>query len=457
MKIAGKNISVTLAVILLISMMPMSVFAEGVITYLDDPDVVITTTIDPQPDEESVASPGFDVKVDNWGGSGTEDDPFTIHNRVGMENLSMLSARGYSFSGVYFALDGDFSMESVVIGAQYSTIGSEENPFAGVFDGRGHTISGYSLSDSGNRVGLFRVVTGTIKNLNLSGSVSATGSAAVGGIVGKNCGTLRNCTFSGTVSGTANDTYAGGIAGHNEGKIYYCTNYAQVDNLCGKYTGGVAGQSMFGTVKNCSNEGEVIGKNSVGGIVGYTKRVISGCSNTGEITGKTHVGGIAGELGSDISDCKNSGKLFGVTNLGGIVGTVYAGDIDHCTNSGELDGGTGDTFSNWGGIVGNFSCYAHTIRNCSNSGVLFSDEHRVYCADNFGGIAGFVEDGNTIASCCNLGTICCSVDGGGIFGDGRGAEIKNCFNAGRLDISDGKYDTRETAAAVSAVSRRNVR
>ena len=81
MKIAGKIISVTLAVILLISMMPMSVFAEGVITYLDDPDVVITTTIDPQPDEEPVASPGFDVKVDNWGGSGTEDDPFTIHNR----------------------------------------------------------------------------------------------------------------------------------------------------------------------------------------------------------------------------------------------------------------------------------------------------------------------------------------------------------------------------------------
>ena len=149
MKIAGKIISVTLAVILLISMMPMSVFAEGISIYLDDPDIGITTTIDPQPDEESVASPGFDVKVDNWGGSGTEDDPFTIHNRVGMENLSMLSAQGYSFSGIYFALDRDFSMEGVVIGAQYSTIGSEENPFAGVFDGRGHTISGYSLSDSG--------------------------------------------------------------------------------------------------------------------------------------------------------------------------------------------------------------------------------------------------------------------------------------------------------------------
>lgn len=73
MKITGKIISVILAVILLIGMMPMSVFAEGVITYLDDPDVVITTTIDPQPDEEPVASPGFDVKVDNWGGSGTED------------------------------------------------------------------------------------------------------------------------------------------------------------------------------------------------------------------------------------------------------------------------------------------------------------------------------------------------------------------------------------------------
>ena len=199
MKIIGKIISVTLAVILMIGMLPTAVFAEEFGVYLNDPDVVITTTIDPQPDEEPVESPGFNVKVDNWGGSGTEDDPFTIHNRVGFENLVMLSARGYSFSGIYFALDSDFSMEKVVIGAQYSTIGSEGNPFAGVFDGRGHTISGYSLEDGGNRVGLFRVVTGTVKNLNLSGSVKATKSADVGGIVGKNCGTLRNCAFYGTV------------------------------------------------------------------------------------------------------------------------------------------------------------------------------------------------------------------------------------------------------------------
>ena len=85
MKITGKIISVTLAVILMIGMLPTSVFAEEFGVYLNDPDVVITTTIDPQPDEEPVESPGFNVKVDNWGGSGTEDDPFTIHNRVGME------------------------------------------------------------------------------------------------------------------------------------------------------------------------------------------------------------------------------------------------------------------------------------------------------------------------------------------------------------------------------------
>ena len=438
-----KAFSILLTAIMVFTLIPVTAFADGIGVELSDPAIVITTTIDDEPDEEPVESSGFNVKVDNWRGSGTEDDPFTIHNRVGFENLVMLSREGYTFSGIYFALENDISMKEYVINEAYSTVGSEATPFAGVFDGRGYTITDYNKRDDDNRVGLFKVLTGTIKNLNVSGSVNTKSTAYIGGIVGRNYGTIRNCTFSGTVSGTANDTYAGGIAGHNEGKIYYCTNYAQVDNLCGKYTGGVAGQSMFGTVKNCSNEGEVIGKNSVGGIVGYTKRVISGCSNTGEITGKTHVGGIAGELGSDISDCKNSGKLFGVTNLGGIVGTVYAGDIDHCTNSGELDGGTGDTFSNWGGIVGNFSCYAHTIRNCSNSGVLFSDEHRVYCADNFGGIAGTFQvsfsvdeaNYNVISSCYNIGEIFGVVDGGGIVGDCRYGKILNCLNAGGIYVA----------------------
>ena len=448
MKITGKIISVILAVILLIGMMPMSVFAEGVITYLDDPDVVITTTIDPQPDEEPVASPGFDVKVDNWGGSGTEDDPFTIHNRVGMENLSILSARGYSFSGIYFALDGDFSMEGVVIGAQYATIGSEENPFAGVFDGRGHTISGYSLNDSGKRVGLFRVVTGTIKNLNLSGSVSATGSAAVGGIVGKNCGTLRNCAFYGTVSCSGGSPYAGGIAGENAGMVYQCTNYAAISNTTYGDTGGVAGNSKSGTVKSCHNKGDVTGKGRAGGITAvsenYTtsRKTISECTNSGTVTGANGVGGIVSSLyRCAAKDCVNSGKVIGVNDIGGIVGNAQYSNIINCENSGDLDAPEKNSYSNWGGIVGYFSG-KNEIQGCMNTGTVDPSYEFPEKADNFGGIVGFVEDGNTIASCCNLGTICCSVDGGGIFGDGRGAEIKNCFNAGRLDISDGKYDTQ---------------
>jgi len=59
--------------------------------------------------------------------------------------------------------------------------------YAGTFDGAGHTISGLSINDSStNGVGLFGTVnSATIKNLKVEGTVSATKSGYVGGIVGK--------------------------------------------------------------------------------------------------------------------------------------------------------------------------------------------------------------------------------------------------------------------------------
>ena len=76
--------------------------------------------------------------------------------------------------------------------------------YAGTFDGGGHAISGLAVNDSGtNGVGLFGTINGaTIKNLCVEGSVSASNSAFVGGIIGKTGGSaiVENCSFSGSVS-----------------------------------------------------------------------------------------------------------------------------------------------------------------------------------------------------------------------------------------------------------------
>jgi len=59
-------------------------------------------------------------------------------------------------------------------------------------------------------VGLFLQNSGSIKNINVSGSV--TGKEAVGGLIGFNGGIVSNCTSSGSVTG--ND-HIGGLIGIN--------------------------------------------------------------------------------------------------------------------------------------------------------------------------------------------------------------------------------------------------
>ena len=96
--------------------------------------------------------------------------------------------------------------------------------FSGTFQGNGHTISGLSITGSGNVRGLFRYIqpTGSVRDLHVSGSISpADRKNVLGGLAGKNQGTITMCSFSGTVSGLDS---IGGIAGINEaqGEIINC-------------------------------------------------------------------------------------------------------------------------------------------------------------------------------------------------------------------------------------------
>ena len=81
--------------------------------------------------------------------------------------------------------------------------------FAGTFDGGGHTVSGLFIEDSSsNGVGLFGTVnSATIRNLSVEGTVTASGSQFVGGIIGKTAGnvTIENCSFSGSVNSSKRD------------------------------------------------------------------------------------------------------------------------------------------------------------------------------------------------------------------------------------------------------------
>ncbi len=221
--------------------------------------------------------------------------------------------------------------------------------FGGTFVGQGHTISGLSITGSGNVRGLFRYIqpSGAVRDLHVSGAISPTDRKnTLGGLAGENQGAITNCSFSGTVSGVDS---IGGIAGINEaqGRLINCSFSGSVTGE--HYVGGIAGQN-YGSIVQCANSGSInttevdaelnldnwnqeqlnAAENvpvctDIGGITGFSSGILQGCVNTGAV-GYAHVGynigGIVGRQSGYLSGCTNSGTILGRKDVGGIAGQL---------------------------------------------------------------------------------------------------------------------------------------
>ncbi|MGM9597982.1 MAG: bacterial Ig-like domain-containing protein [Eubacteriales bacterium] len=93
-------------------------------------------------------------------------------------------------------------------GVEWSPIGTVENPFRGIVDGNGNTVSGLTITKTTNGVaGLFGYNNGTIRNLTVSGGINADASgstdniAYIGGIAGYNAGVIDTCRNMVTIKG----------------------------------------------------------------------------------------------------------------------------------------------------------------------------------------------------------------------------------------------------------------
>ena len=210
--------------------------------------------------------------------------------------------------------------------------------YAGIFDGKGHSISGVyanlydapvedpkNIYNNKDYAGLFGLLEGVTRNLSVIDSYMR-GEDCIGGICGYNDGgTIQNCYSAATVCG---DSYIGGICGRCEG-----------DSI----------------IENCYNTGYVYGATrSIGGICGDNSATLQGCSNVGNVKGKFYVGGIVGEssgLGDTIwiKDCYNRGNVIGDTEkIGGIGGCIGSSLVENCYSQATVSGNT-----NVGGICGN--------------------------------------------------------------------------------------------------------
>lgn len=217
-----------------------------------------------------------------------EQGNVTISDEAGLFWFAKQANAGNNFAGKTVTLANDIALTKA-----WTPIGiytDSKTHFKGTFDGQNHTVSGVEVTENrANGVGFFgKVYTGTIKNLTVEGTITATNCNYVGGIVGHGYATISNCTFKGSVGSTKNTMQVGGIAGSGGFTITNCSVYGNVTAEC--WAGGIVGNCQDGgAYTNCYVEGVISAERSYwgGGAAGitpvplYPSQVISSCySNT---------------------------------------------------------------------------------------------------------------------------------------------------------------------------------
>jgi uncharacterized repeat protein (TIGR02543 family) len=199
-----------------------------------------------------------------------------------------------------------------------------ESSFSGTFDGQGHVITGLVINDTSDvYIGVFGLVSGTIKNVGIDGQVTTANYTSDGITIaaGMMAGELRNGSIHNSYgTGAVSQGYAnGGLVGMLNGSV--TNSYSMVNVSGSNITGGLAGVFVNGSITDSYAVGSVSG-HTVGGIVG------------------AYYGGTFAEdfFGTSTTRIQQGGGISGVTGLS--------------TNTME----TPSTFAGWS--TGNWAMYA---------------------------------------------------------------------------------------------------
>ena len=247
----------------------------------------------------------------------TKTDLYRLANIV---NVSRNDCEGITFR----------QTQDIVCDAGYTPIGyqGDDAPpsFRGTYDGQGHTVSGITVTRTGNTsadqyIGLFGYIYGgTVQNVVLANS-TFTGYNYVGGIAGEiSWGTVRNCRVESSVTikvGSSPAENFGGVVGyfHGSGALMTgCVSAATIENngLTCNDCGGISGDVQYCTLKDCLYIGN-------------------------SVTGTGYVGSIAGDkTGGTISN-----NYYTAISLGGIGGNSSSSDQDGARSARTITLGEG--------------------------------------------------------------------------------------------------------------------
>ena len=286
--------------------------------------------------------------------------PVTIASAADVIEISDAAQLAAIGNNDNYPLSGSYKLTKNISLSDYDNwapIGSS-SAFSGTFEGNGKTISGLKVNSSGTYAGLFGQVSGTIKNLTVTGSVtlnstSSSATSVYAGILAGNVSgwfaTIDSCSTTGEVNATLNCTaswgigsanvYAGGVVGNNSSWIAM----EVLSHKSGAVTASYSGSKVSGNAY-------------AGGIAGKTSSGLIDCYNKAEITstsakGSSYAGGLAGQCGATETSY-NTGTITAGTFAGGIAGyTTGDTEILNCTSNAVIK----SKYSNElciGGIIG---------------------------------------------------------------------------------------------------------
>ena len=292
---------------------------------------------------------------------GGADTPFQIAGAAQLAELAQyVNAGDATFVSAHYVLTDDVNLSAY---GNWTPIGTINQPFAGVFDGQNHVVTGLKIDRSqGECQGLFSCVN----------SQDANRKAQVKNVIVKDA-QIRTKSRSGAVVG-----FYGGWASQMEplencamvgGSIEGCVDRAGYDQAAD--IGGVVGLS-YADVRFCYSTGTVIVPQSaydIGGVAGWVDGNVQSCYAAGSMDIFPYsryqifeIGGLVGGVDDDVSDCYSTVDVVGLGddtfNFGGVAGTV-GGSVTRCFATGNVQ-----AWSTVGGVASVVGTSGGSLTDC---------------------------------------------------------------------------------------------
>lgn len=358
-------------------------------------------------------------------GTGTTDDPYVIASAENLKYLQEQVAAGTNYGGKFFVQTADIDLG----GKAWTPIGTKDLAFRGIYNGKGHKVTGLYYTVASIFGGLFGAVKSTgsessaILNLTVEGKVdtwtdTTADNANIGGLIGYSEGTattpvvVANCVVDVDINVAVPETLA-------DGKIMYIA--------------GVSGYANNFTAVNTVNNGDVTATSKgrhlfVGGFIGngYNAITLENVVNNGNISATVNsaqlsvVSGMVARSngGTTVKNSVNNGNISSVGNANAFVSGVIAQifninttlgvNIESTANAGNLyaESKGESTFGYAGGMVGYENKGYTTVKNCVNKGTVTIES--IQSNKNPGGIIGvsnFADKNSRFENCVSTGRL----------------------------------------------------